>query len=242
MKLSNALFANVLLAGGLLAVPAMAVENKDATLSSGTRADVIAEGPGGGGGDHHDWKKPRMTDDQLIQMAALKDKYLSSTASQRDQLEALHRQLRTALAKPEINRSEVLSIQSQMNSIRDDLATKKMNNKLDFIALLTPEQKDHFRHHMLIANAFGGGHGSWGHGGGCGGGGFHGRGGHHHHGPRMGAGGPAGPEGPGGPGGPGAPGGAPRLGFDGDGPGPLAFDAPDAGFMGPDGPDGPDGE
>jgi Spy/CpxP family protein refolding chaperone len=232
MKLSNALFANVLLAGGLLAVPAIAADNNNnATLSSGTKTDVIAEGPGGGG-ERPDWKKPRMSDDQLIQMAALKDKFLSSTASQRDQLQALHRQLRTALAKTDINRSEVLSIQSQMNSIRDDLANKKMNNKLDFIALLTPEQKEHFRHHMLVANAFGG-HGHWGRGGGgCGGpGGPGGPGGHHHHhGPRMGEAG--GPEGPG------APGGGPRLGLEGGGPGPVAFEAPDAGFMGPEGPDG----
>lgn len=236
MKLQNALFANILLAGGLLAVPAMAADSNDATLSSGTRTDVVAEGPGGGGGERPDWKKPRMSDDQLIQMAALKDKYLSSTASQRDNLQALHRQLKTALAKPEINRSEVLSIQSQMNSVRDDLSNKKMANKLDFIALLTPEQKEHFRHHMLVSNAFGG-HGHFGkRGGGCGGGHHHGGPGGHHHGHKMGE---AGPQGPGGPGGPG---GAPRLGFGGDGPGPVAFDAPDAGFMGPDGPDGPDAE
>lgn len=165
MKLSNALFANILLAGGLLAVPAIAAGNdNNATLSSGTKTDVIAEGPGGGG-ERADWKKPRMSDDQLIQMAALRDKFLSSTASQKDQLQALHRQLRSALAKTDINRSEVLSIQSQMNSIHDDLANKKMANKLDFIALLTPEQKEHFRHHMLVANAFGG-HGHWGKGGG----------------------------------------------------------------------------
>ncbi len=238
MKLQNALFANIFLAGGLLAVPAIAADNNDATLSSGTRTDVVAEGPGGGGGERPDWKKPRMSDEQLIQMAALKDKFLTSTASQRDNLQALHRQLKSALAKSDINRSEVLSIQSQMNSVRDDLANKKMNNKLDFIALLTPEQKEHFRHHMLVSNAFGG-HGDWGKGGGvCGGGhhrhggpgGFGGPGGHHH-GPKMGEGG-----------GPGGPGGAPRLGFGDDGPGPVAFDAPDGGFMGPDGSDGPDAE
>ncbi len=230
MKLQNALFANILLAGGLLAVPAMAADNNDATLASGTRTDVVAEGPGGPGGERPDWKKPRMSDDQLIQMAALKDKFLTSTASQRDNLQALHRQLKAALAKPDINRSEVLSIQSQMNSVRDDLANKKMANKLDFLALLTPEQKEHFRHHMLVSNAFGG-HGHFGKGGGgCGGGhyGHGGPGGHHHHGRKMGEAG--GPQGPGGPGG------GPRVGFGGEGPGPVAFDAPDGGFMA-DGPD-----
>ncbi|CAN5408021.1 hypothetical protein BH10CYA1_BH10CYA1_01190 [soil metagenome] len=238
MKLQNALFANILLAGGLLAVPAMAADNNDSALSSGTRTDVVAEGPGGGGGgERPDWKKPRMSDDQLIQMAALKDKYMASTASQRDNLQALHRQLTSALAKADINRSEVLSIQSQMNSVRDDLSNKKMNNKLDFIALLTPEQKEHFRHHMLVSNAFGG-HGQWGKGGGGCGGGHHGYGGPggpggpggHHHDHKMGEAG--GPQGPGGPGG------GPRVGFGGDGPGPVAFDAPDGGFM----TDGPDAE
>jgi Spy/CpxP family protein refolding chaperone len=228
MKLQNALFASILLAGGLLAVPAFAADNAgDSTLSSGTRTDVVAEGPDGG---RPEWKgehKARMTDDQLIQMAALKDKFLSSTATQRTQLMSLHRQLKSALAKPEISRAEVLGIQGQMNSIHDDLATKKLNNKLDFIALLTPEQKEHFRHHMLVSNAFGGhdGHGGGGAGGACGGGGHghHGGGGHH----KMG-----------GPGGPGGPGGGPRVGFDqGQGPGPVAFDAPE-GFMGPEGPDG----
>ncbi len=223
MKLQNALFANILLAGGLLAIPALAADKAgDATLSSGTRTDVVADGPGG---ERPEWKgehKARMTDDQLVQMAALKDKFLSSTAAQRDQLMSLHRQLKSALAKPEISRSEVLGIQGQMNSIHDDLATKKLNNKLDFIALLTPEQKEHFRHHMLVSNAFGGHHGPGGGGGACGGGGHehHGRG---HH--KMG-----------GPGGPVGPGGGPRVGFDqGQGPGPVAFDAP---FMGPEGPDG----
>lgn len=222
MKLQNALFANVLMAGGLLAVPAFAADNSDATLASGTRTDVLAQGPGGGG-ERPDWKKPRMTDDQLIQMAALKDKYLTATASQKTNLMSLHRQLKSALAKPEINRSEVLSIQSQINSVKDDLATKKLNSKLDFIALLTPEQKEHFRHRMLVSNAFGGHHGRFGKGG-CGGGHHHGRG--HHGGFKMGEGGPA------------APGGGTRIGFEGDaeGPGPLAFDAPDNAFS-PDGPE-----
>ncbi|HEY9676463.1 MAG TPA: Spy/CpxP family protein refolding chaperone [Drouetiella sp.] len=216
MKLFNALLANVLLAGGLLAVPALAADKTD-TISSGTRTDVIAEGPGGGEG-HGDWHKPHFTDDQLIQMAALKDKYFSSTASQKTQLMSLHRQLRGALAKSDINRSEVLSLQSQMNTIHDDLANKKMNEKLDFIALLTPEQKEHFRHHMLVANAFGG-HKMGHHGGGCGGGGGM-RGGHHHH-HKMGQGGPGVEQ--------------PRVGFEGDGPGPVAFDGP--GQMGPEAPD-----
>ena len=190
-EITKCTFRQHFIGGGLLAVPAIAADNNDATLSSGTRTDVVAEGPGGGGGEHPDWKKPRMSDDQLIQMAALKDKFLSSTASQRDNLQALHRQLKGAMAKQDINRSEVLSIQSQINSVRDDLTNKKLNNKLDFIALLTPEQKEHFRHHMLVSNAFGGHHG---HGGGsCGGGGGHHEhgGGGHHHGHKMG--GPGGP-------------------------------------------------
>lgn len=227
MKLSNAIFANVLLAGGLLAVPAFAANNNDATISGATRTDVVAEGRGGGGEEGRegrpDWKKPRFTDDQLIQMAALKDRFATTTASQKAQIMSLHRQLRGAMAKADINRSEVLSLQSQINTIHDDLATKKMNEKLDFIALLTPEQKEHFRHHMLVANAFGGHQGGWGHGGGGCGAGGHGGGehhGHHHMGQR-------------GPGGPGGPGGGARVGFEGQGPGPVAFEGPEP-MEGPD--------
>ena len=223
MKLLGTMAANLFLAGTLLAIPAFAAESNSEsnTLASAPNTVALGDKDGGPGGEKHEWShRPHMTDEQLERFAALRNQFIDSTTAQRTQGMALKRQLHTALAKVDVNRQEVLAIQSQINAVHSDLALKKMNFKLDGLAVLTPEQREHFRRHMLMANAFGGHHGHGGPGG-CGGGG--GERGHHHHGHGGGGRGRVGFEGPGGPGGPEFGGRPSPVGFEGPGaPAPSA--------------------
>ncbi|HEY9776811.1 MAG TPA: Spy/CpxP family protein refolding chaperone [Planktothrix sp.] len=200
---------NLALALSVFAAPAFAADSLDnsdmSQLASTPRTAVVtAEGEDadGKGGEGKGWRHgPNFTDDQLEKMAALKDQYMQKTASQKDQIRLLHRQLREALAKENVDRSGAQSILSQINSIHSDLASKGLDFKLDMMNILTPEQREHMRRHMLMANAFGGGHHHHGRGG-CGGGHERGHGGpggpggkhHHGHGGPEGAEAPASPE------------------------------------------------
>jgi Spy/CpxP family protein refolding chaperone len=179
----------------VFASPALAADTN--IVSNDVNSDQIAAAPStavpvaDNAEDHHG-RQHWFSDDQLEKMAALKDSFIQKTSSQHTQLMLLHRQLREALAKPDVDRSAAQSIQSQINSVQNDLAAKHLDFKLDMMAILTPEQREHMRKHMLMENAWGGmGHHH--HGCGGGGGGEHHRwhGGHEHeHGP--------GPEGNGG--------------------------------------------
>jgi Spy/CpxP family protein refolding chaperone len=172
---------NLALAFSVLATPAFAasgLENaNDNELAATPRTAVIAaEGEGDkdseGHGRHH---RPSFSDDQLEKIAALKDQYMQKTASQKSQVRLLHRQLREAMASETVDRSRAQQILSQINSIHSDLASKGLDFKIDMMSILTPEQREHMRRHMLMENAFGGGWGHHRHGG-------HGRGGEHGHG------------------------------------------------------------
>ncbi|HEY9760560.1 MAG TPA: hypothetical protein V6C97_35700 [Oculatellaceae cyanobacterium] len=105
-------------------------------------------------------KRLGLSDTQLEKVAVLKDKSRTDTAAQKAQLKTLSDQLKLVITKPEINQSEAMQIQSKINDLRSQLSNEKLQERIDFMSILTPEQRENLRHRMLVSEAFGfsGGH------------------------------------------------------------------------------------
>jgi Spy/CpxP family protein refolding chaperone len=117
-------------------------------------------------------KKLGLTDSQLEKIATLKDESRISMAPEFAQMKELRDQLKIAITKSDVSAQEDLALQGKINSLRDQISNQKLQEKLNFMAILTPEQRETIRHKMLVSEAFrrGGEHGFRGE---------HGRFGHH---------------------------------------------------------------
>jgi Spy/CpxP family protein refolding chaperone len=145
-KLVNAAVASLLLVSPVLAA-ASGPANGDDGQPGRTVVSKKLEG--------HE-RRPAFSDSQLEKMASLKNQYLDKTASGHSQLEVLYRQLKDTLSQPTIDRARAEGIQAKINSIKGDLSLTRLNLKIDEMGVLTPEQREHMRHRMLVAEAFGG--------------------------------------------------------------------------------------
>ncbi len=94
-------------------------------------------------------KELGFTTDQLEKMNSLKLSFESSTAPKKAELMTLHKELRNNITKPGVSKSELLSLQSKINSVRDDLSTSKISYMADKIAILTPDQQAKIREFSL---------------------------------------------------------------------------------------------
>lgn len=148
-----------------------------ASASNSQEAIFVAEAPstslqlakgdckGGGCGP-----KFNLTDSQMQQLRALRDKYSVDNATKKAQLQVLQHDLMSQLGATTIDKSAALATQSKINNLRNDLSNAKLAMKLDASGIFTPEQREQM-HKRMSRGGFGGKH----HGRG-------GRGGHGHHG------------------------------------------------------------
>ena len=164
----------LLITSTLIGMPAFAQGNVEKAQVTQVKVGGGACARAGFEGREHFGKKMGLTDNQLEKIASLKDKSRTNTAEEKAQLKTLNDQLKVAITKPEVSAQEDLAVQNKINGLRSQLANQKLQEKLDFMAILTPEQRETLRHKILISEAFGG-HG------GPGGPGGRGHMGHHMH-------------------------------------------------------------
>lgn len=162
------LIAAVALSAAGLAFSAANAADSATTVDAGKGAQCASGkcGPGGPGGRRGGFFQALgITTDQLEKMNSLKLSFESSSAPKKAELMTLSRELRDDMTKPGVSKSELLSLQSKINSVRDDLSTSRMSYMADKIAILTPDQQAKIREFSLKRSMAGGGH-------------HHGRGGH----------------------------------------------------------------
>ncbi|MBX9719818.1 MAG: hypothetical protein K2X81_00345, partial [Candidatus Obscuribacterales bacterium] len=101
------------------------------------------------------------SDDQLEKIAKIKGAFSDTAAAKVAQLHTLSRELRTQLSQANIDKSQVMDIQSKINNLKNDISNAKLNMRLDTIAVLTAEQRQKFHHMALQRQVLGGrkGHG-----------------------------------------------------------------------------------
>lgn len=166
------LIAAIALSAAGLSFNAANAADTATTVDAGGKTPAAQCAPGGKGGNfghkrggHHgrrgggDFMKAfGFTTEQLEKMNSLKLSFQTSTSPKKAELMNLHRELRDNMTKPGTSKSELLSLQSKINTLRADLATSKISYMADKMALMTDDQKAKIREFSL-KRGMGGGHG-----------------------------------------------------------------------------------
>jgi Spy/CpxP family protein refolding chaperone len=100
-------------------------------------------------------KKLGLTDSQLEKIATLKDQSRIEMAPEYAQMRGLRDQLKVAITKSDVSAQEDMSVQEKINTLHSQIANQKLQEKLNFMAILTPEQRETLRHKMLVSEATG---------------------------------------------------------------------------------------
>lgn len=168
---------NIVLASLAVATPVLAADTDTKDDAKPSFAKKIGDCKDGACERGH---RAKFSDEQLQKMSSLKNQFLDNTASKRAELDSLGRQMKDVFTAKDVDRAKANDLESRISAVKADLDKARLNFKLDMLAVLTPEQRDGMRRHML-EGGFGGHHR------------HHGFGHHGHF-----KGGPGGPGGPGG--------------------------------------------
>lgn len=100
----------------------------------------------------------KLSDDQLEKLNSLKMKFKQDSSAKRAELALLRGQLRDSLSKANVDKSEVLSMQSKINGLQADLDNARLSMMIDARSVFTPEQRQEFRRKHLERGMLGGSH------------------------------------------------------------------------------------
>ncbi len=156
----SALFGNLIVAGSLLALPALAQPMPGDDPPDAPPPPEMVVGMGGGPGGPGMPGCPvdcppgvfgmlGLSDDQLDRLANLKSQLEVNTAAKKAQLKAKMLQMCEVMTAPDVDKGKAQSLHNEISSLRDDLAGSRFNFFLDASAVLTPDQRKELRHHML---------------------------------------------------------------------------------------------
>jgi Spy/CpxP family protein refolding chaperone len=132
---------------------------------------AFAQGPGFGRGGFGGGPGPKwstLTDDLKAKLQELRTKLWNEMAPIREKMWSMRQDLRKLWTDPKADSPTILAKQKEMRDLRNQMADKMAQMKLDMRNLLTPDQLEKFAQLGPGAEGFGGG----------GRGGFGGRGGH----------------------------------------------------------------
>ena len=103
---------------------------------------------------------PKFTDDQLEKMHAIGTKYGDSRAIRMAELEKLRHQIFDALGQQTVDKSQVLALQGKINELEAAAGIDRVQLMIEMHDVLSPEQRQQMRRHMLAHEGpgFGGEH------------------------------------------------------------------------------------
>ena len=145
----------LLIASTLIGLPAMAQSNVEKAQVTQVKVGGQSCAKAGFERKHEFGKKLGLTDNQLEKIATLKDQSRTSMAPEFAQMKELRDQLKIAITKSDVSAQDDLALQGKINTLRDQISNQKLQEKLNFMAILTPEQRETIRHKMLVSEAFG---------------------------------------------------------------------------------------
>lgn len=103
--------------------------------------------------DMCDWLD--LTDAQLDKMNDIKTKYLGDKYALKGKKKVLRRQICDLMTKPELDRDQIVKLHKQLNDVRSELCTMKLNYFMDSVEVLDADQKKKVRRkmqkHMLFS-------------------------------------------------------------------------------------------
>lgn len=83
----------------------------------------------------------KITSDQKEKLGILHDQFILSSAEKRAELEVAHNEMRRLFEQPTIDKQAVLTLETKINGLKDDLSTARINLKLAMSDVFTPEQR-----------------------------------------------------------------------------------------------------
>jgi Spy/CpxP family protein refolding chaperone len=99
----------------------------------------------------------KFTDAQLESIHAIKSKYLDADEPNISQLHRLHRKLFELMSGLNVDKEDLMLVQSKMNAIEAELSNQRLRMALELRDVLTAEQKADIHKHMLEWEAAPGG-------------------------------------------------------------------------------------
>ena len=144
----------------LVGIPAFAADNSSsASLIAGganKQVKIGAKCSGDSFQRHGQFgKRLGLTDEQLLKISTMKDQYRVTSAGQKAETRLLSDQMNNILTSPQLDKAQTLSIQTRLNDVKDKLSNEKLQFRIDFMSVLTPEQKEIVRHKTLVSEVFG---------------------------------------------------------------------------------------
>lgn len=163
MRILSTLFSTIALACALVGSQAKAADlplvddgsASDPEIAYTARTTVLtsdAGPPGPGGPACHGMS---FSTEQLEKLAALKNDFLDGIGPKVVQLKSYERHLKLEMAAQDVDKDKVLQLQAKINGLKADLATSRVKFHLDKLALMTPDQRETIRRHMLLKCVFG---------------------------------------------------------------------------------------
>ncbi|MBX9687360.1 MAG: periplasmic heavy metal sensor [Candidatus Obscuribacterales bacterium] len=99
------------------------------------------------------------SDDQLEKMYKIKTDFMDKAGPKGMELKSQERALRDLLTQPEFDKSKAQALQGKINTLRDDLANLKLEQRMDLLNTLTSEQRKELRRSYVKFMDFGPGPG-----------------------------------------------------------------------------------
>lgn len=96
-----------------------------------------------------------MSDTEMQKVTEMKSKFADSIEPKMTELHSLHRQMFLSMTKPTVDRTQIIQLQSRINSINSDIANCQLNFHLDLNDGLPSDAKETLRKHLLFDAAFG---------------------------------------------------------------------------------------
>ena|ERR1700722_5728852 len=117
-------------------------------------AYIVSETPAGSDwaiagrrGSEHD--KLNLNDEQREQLVTLKSAYAVKTAKEKAELQADKKQMMLLMTQPTIDKQAVLSLNDKIKSLKSDLSDARVNHMMNAMNVMTAQQREKVRHHML---------------------------------------------------------------------------------------------
>ena len=86
----------------------------------------------------------KLTPEQKQKLGTLHDQFILSTADKKAQLKVAHNEMRRLFEAPAIDKQAVLSLETKINGLRDELSVSRVNLMLASSDIFTPEQRAAF--------------------------------------------------------------------------------------------------
>jgi Spy/CpxP family protein refolding chaperone len=90
-----------------------------------------------------------LTDAQAEKIHSLREQFLDVCGPKMLEVRSKQRKLRDVLMSADIDQQQAKNLQSEINSLKDDLNNLKLENRLSYLSVLTPEQRKEIRSRML---------------------------------------------------------------------------------------------